>query len=88
MSAELAIRTEASAPRLAGSDVLDGFLSGRNGNTLEAYAFDLQDFGRFVRAASPAVAVDGLLALGHGAANRVVLAPTDCVTKESPEPSI
>jgi integrase/recombinase XerC len=72
MSDELAIRSEASVPKLS-SDVLDAFLSGRNDNTLEAYAFDLEDFARFVDAASPGSAVDGLLAMGHGHANRVVL---------------
>jgi integrase/recombinase XerC len=74
MSDELAIRSEASVLKLSGSDVLDAFLSGRNLNTLEAYEFDVQDFARFVGAASPAAAVDGLLAIGHGNANRVVLA--------------
>jgi integrase/recombinase XerC len=74
MSGELAIRTETSTLRLSGSDVLDAFLSGRNANTLEAYAFDLSDFARFVNAPSPSAAVDGLLAMGHGNANRVVLA--------------
>jgi integrase/recombinase XerC len=73
MSDELAIRSEVSVPRLSGSDVLDAFLSGRNTNTLEAYVFDLRDFAGFVGAASPAAAVDGLLAMGHGNANRVVL---------------
>jgi integrase/recombinase XerC len=74
MSGELAIRPETSTLRLSGSDVLDAFLSGRNANTLEAYAFDLSDFARFVGASSPSAAVDGLLELGHGGANRVVLA--------------
>jgi integrase/recombinase XerC len=74
MSDELAIRSEVSVPKLSESDVLDAFLSGRNANTLEAYEFDVQDFARFVGAASPGSAVDGLLAMGHGNANRVVLA--------------
>jgi integrase/recombinase XerC len=73
MSDELAIRSEASVPKLSESDVLDAFLSGRNANTLEAYAFDLDDFASFVMAASPGSAVDGLLAMGHGNANWVVL---------------
>ena len=50
MSGELAIQTETSTLRLSGSDVLDAFLSGRNANTLEAYAFDLSDFAGFVGA--------------------------------------
>jgi integrase/recombinase XerC len=74
MSDELAIRSEASALKVSDSDVLDAFLSGRNANTIEAYKFDLQDFARFVGATSPGAAVDGLLAMGHGNANRVVLA--------------
>jgi integrase/recombinase XerC len=74
MSGELAIRSEASALKVPDSDVLDAFLSGRNANTLEAYEFDLADFARFVGAASPAAAVNGLLAMGHGNANRIVLA--------------
>ncbi len=73
MSDELAIRPETSALRLSGSDVLEAFLSGRNTRTLEAYAFDVQDFARYVGAASPGAAVDGLLAMGHGNANWVVL---------------
>ena len=74
MSGKLAVRPETSTLRLSGSDVLDAFLSGRNANTLEAYEFDLSDFARFVNAPSPSAAVDGLLAMGHGNANRVVLA--------------
>src|SRR5271156_5809438 len=83
MSGELAVRTEASALRLSGSDVLDAFLSGRNANTLEAYAFDLSDFARFVKEPSPGAAVDGLLELGHGGANRVVLAYKASMTERN-----
>jgi integrase/recombinase XerC len=61
-------------PTLTGSDVLDAWLAGRNAKTLAAYAADLGDFARFVGAASPEAAVDALLALGHGGANRVALA--------------
>jgi hypothetical protein len=74
MSGELVIRSEASALKVSDSDGLDAFLSRRNANTLEVYEFDVQDFACFVRVASPAAAVDGLLAMGHGNANRVVLA--------------
>jgi integrase/recombinase XerC len=74
MGGELDIRSETSTPRLSGSDVLDALLSGRTVNTLKAYAFDLSDFARYVGAASAPAAVDGLLAMGRGNANRVVLA--------------
>jgi integrase/recombinase XerC len=73
MANDLKLRAETSVPKLSGNDVLDAFLSGRNRNTLEAYEFDLTDFARFVGAPSPGAAVEGLLALGHGGANRVVL---------------
>lgn len=74
MGGELDIRSETSTLRLSGSDVLDALLSGRTANTLKAYAFDLSDFARFVGAASAPAAVDGLLTMGRGNANRVVLA--------------
>jgi integrase/recombinase XerC len=57
--------------------VLDAFLEGRNENTLVGYRRDLLDFARFLGLGSadnpPAAAVDALLALGHGEANRVAL---------------
>jgi integrase/recombinase XerC len=57
--------------------VLEAWLEGRNQNTVEAYMRDLGDFARFLAPESkkpnPAAAVEALLALGHGEANRLVL---------------
>jgi integrase/recombinase XerC len=56
--------------------VLETWLEGRNQNTVEAYMRDLGDFARFLapgtKKPDPAAAVEALLALGHGEANRLV----------------
>jgi integrase/recombinase XerC len=55
------------------ADVIDAWLKGRSPRTLEAYVGDLEDFARFLKVANSAAAVDALLAVGHGAANRIAL---------------
>lgn len=54
-------------------DLLRVFLSGRSPATLRTYAAGLEDFRRFVSAASVDEACRTLLAGGHGAANRMAL---------------
>ena len=54
-------------------DLLRVFLSGRSPATLRTYAAGLEDFRRFVAAASVDEACRTLLAGGHGAANRSAL---------------
>src|SRR4051794_15072868 len=53
------------------SDVLAAFLEGRNPRTLRGYTHDLEDFARFRRAGSAALAVERFLALPAGQANYV-----------------
>jgi integrase/recombinase XerC len=60
-------------PVVSTRDVLEAFLDGRNQNTLEAYVFDLTDFGRFLGESNPAAAIEALLAAGHGGANGIAL---------------
>jgi integrase/recombinase XerC len=60
-------------PAPAAVDLLDAFLSGRNGRTLRAYDRDLADFAAFLGAADARAAVALLLAGGLGRANEVVL---------------
>jgi integrase/recombinase XerC len=76
MATDLQLRveiTEVPVLKSPGDDVLHAWLAGRNANTAKTYAFALEDFARYVRAASPGAAVDGLLAMGRGNANRVVI---------------
>jgi site-specific recombinase XerC len=59
-----------------GIDVLEAFLAGRKANTMQAYHRDLNDFARFISPRSSpnaAVAVEALLANGHGPANAIVM---------------
>jgi len=65
-----------AVPACSVQDVLDAWLDGRNPNTLRGYRFDIGDFGRFlkIKAGDPAAAVEAILSLGHGMANRVALA--------------
>src|SRR4051794_1798321 len=76
MSTELVpVVNESSPPALPGTgDVVALFLAGRNPRTLRAYASDLADFARFVRAPSPSFAVELLLSGSGGRANALALA--------------
>jgi len=65
---------QTALPACTTEDVVRSFLEGRNPRTMQAYAFDLGDFARFVGATDAAAAVEGLLAAGHGSANRIPLA--------------
>lgn len=55
-------------------DVYRAFLERYKPNTMEGYAADLADFARFIGVASAGIAVETLLAMGHGNANRLALA--------------
>jgi len=57
----------------APDDVTAAFLAGRNPRTLRAYAADLEDFARFVGAASASAAVEALLGWTLGTANAAAL---------------
>jgi integrase/recombinase XerC len=54
-------------------DVIDAWLRGRNASTTRGYLSDLEHFRTWAKAPSAAAAVEALLKLGHGAANRVVM---------------
>ena len=54
--------------------LIDAFLSGRSPRTVEAYAADLEDFRRFVRATDIDEAAHVLLSGTHGEANAMALA--------------
>ena len=70
---ELVLAPRAELESFAG-DVVRSFLAGRSPNTLRAYARDLEDFKRWVGAATVGSAADGLLHMAHGAANAYALA--------------
>lgn len=61
-------------PMVSADDILDAFLSGRKRTTWKAYQHDLTDFAGFLGITSPAAAAEALVAAGHGAANRIVMA--------------
>jgi integrase/recombinase XerC len=67
-------RTAAAVPALSTVDVLKAFLEGRNPRTLRAYDKDLRDFARFADQADARSAVEMLLNLPHGHANKTALA--------------
>jgi integrase/recombinase XerC len=73
MTQDLATIPAAELPAFTGPDVIRAWLEGRSPRTLEAYAKDLEDFARFLKAGDPAAAVDALLAAGQGLANRIAL---------------
>lgn len=74
MPNELTPRSPDQVVRASYTDVLDAFLEGRNARTMATYEAGLKDFARFLGVRSPADAIEHLLALGHGEANRQVLA--------------
>lgn len=75
MSHDIATTTVCSGPALpSDADILDAWLAGRNQRTIRAYRFDLADFARFVGAAGPGQAIEAILSMSHGSANRVALA--------------
>ena len=53
--------------------VLEAFLNGRTATTLRAYRQDLEDFRRYLNAASAAEAIERLLGGGQGEAHRLAL---------------
>lgn len=78
-------RPDASLPASSEQDVLESWLSGKNPHTLRGYAFDLRDFARFlkIKATDPAAeAVERLLSVGPGQANRIALAYRNHLLKE------
>jgi integrase/recombinase XerC len=64
----------AHPPSLSGSDVVQSWLDGRSEGTKQGYLCDLKWFALWAGANSPAAAVEWLVALGHGEANRQVRA--------------
>lgn len=73
----LAIRVAPRAAPAAGEiDVerlLRAFLAGRNANTRQAYATDLEAFRQYLGATTPSAAVERFLFNGHGQANALAL---------------
>jgi integrase/recombinase XerC len=54
-------------------EVIEAWLRGRNAATTRGYLSDICHFAEWFKAPSAPAAVDALLRLGHGAANRVVM---------------
>jgi len=75
MTTDLAPFADRLAP-IAGAtlDLHDAVLAGRNARTARAYRADYEDFARFLRATSPAAALEALVTLPHGTANAAALA--------------
>jgi integrase/recombinase XerC len=69
-----ALPEQATFPAVAQVDLLQAVLSGRAANSFRSYKGDYADFARFVGASSPAVALDQLVILPHGAANATAMA--------------
>jgi len=75
MTTDLAPFADQPAPiAVATLDLHDAVLAGRNARTACAYRADYEDFARFLGAASPADALEALVALPHGTANAAALA--------------
>jgi integrase/recombinase XerC len=77
-------RPDPSVPASSVRDVLESWLDGRNESTARAYASDLGDFARYLRIRGndpAAAAVERLLSLAPGEANRVALAYKADLTK-------
>jgi integrase/recombinase XerC len=58
---------------VATEEVIEAWLRGRNAATTKGYRSDICNFAEWFKAPSAPAAVEALLRLGHGAANRVVM---------------
>jgi integrase/recombinase XerC len=74
MSTEIAPLTRTSTGlAVPTEEVIEAWLRGRNAATTRGYLSDICHFAEWFKAPSAPAAVDALLRLGHGAANRVVM---------------
>jgi hypothetical protein len=58
----------------AAADVVEAWLDGRCQNTRTAYLRDIRHFATFLKAPTPADAIEQFLAVGQAGANRLALA--------------